>query len=100
MAHEGISMKNKQLITVMLILLAVSACAGGDFFATAEPEQTKKIPAEYYLTNRQICAHALDLTSSPPAWDPLSSSLEFVAEANRRGIMPRQCAQLLGLPAN
>jgi len=81
--------------------MMLSGCESGSFldkiFTPEEPDTSIKVPAEHSLPNRQICGQALDLTSSPLAWDPLSSSSEYVQEAKRRNISVQRCAQLLGL---
>ena len=86
---------------VMVALLTLSGCESGSFlgnlFTSEEPDKTQKFPGEYYLSHRQVCGQALDLTSSPLAWEALSSSSEYVLEAKRRNISIERCAQILGL---
>ncbi len=94
-------MTNKKNIAILLSVLFLSGCGGGDFlnkiFTSEESDTSIKFPGEYYLSNRQVCGQALDLTSSPLAWEPLSSSSEYVREAKRRNISIERCAQILGL---
>ena len=97
-------MTNMKNFIVVVSLLMLSGCESGSFldnlFTSEEPDKTQKFPGEYYLSNRQVCGQALDLTSSPLAWEPLSSSSEYVQEARRRDISIEQCAQVLGLNAD
>jgi len=94
-------MKINRIIIVLSALLTLSGCESGSFlgnlFTSEEPDKTQKFPGEYSLSHRQVCGQALDLTSSPLAWEPLSSSSEYVQEARRRNISIEQCAQILGL---
>jgi len=98
------AMSYRKTAFVFLLSVALSGCAEGNFLDNFLPskdtDQTPKTPGSFALSQRQVCGHALDLTSSPLAWDPLSSSAEFVQEALRRNLTVQQCAQLLELPDN
>ena len=80
----------------MLSLLLLAAC-GPIHIPTYAPSSPSPTSTEIAaVAQRNLCRLALSMGAEPPSWDTRPAYRRHSLEAQRQGLTPQQCAQILG----